>query len=69
MKYKNFITFNAIGGALWVFGVSIFGYFFGTMPIIRDNFSIAVIVIVLISIMPAVIEILKSKLKKTNEIA
>ncbi len=69
MKYKNFITFNAIGGVLWVCGVSIFGYFFGTMPIIRDNFSIAVIVIVLISIMPAVIEILKSKLKKTNEIA
>jgi membrane-associated protein len=69
MKYKNFITFNAMGGMLWVLGVSVFGYFFGTMPIIRDNFSIAVIVIVLISIMPAVIEIIRSKLKKTNEIA
>lgn len=68
MKYKNFITFNAIGGALWVVGVSAFGYFFGNIPVVRDNFSVVVIAIILISIMPAVIEILKSKLKKTNEI-
>lgn len=68
MTYKKFISFNAIGGALWVISVSSCGYFFGTIPIIKDNFSIAVIVIVLISIMPAVIEILKSKLKKTNEV-
>lgn len=69
MTYRNFITFNAMGGALWVISVSAFGYFFGTIPIIKDNFSIAVIVIVLISITPAIIEILRSKLKKTNELA
>lgn len=69
MTYKNFITFNAMGGALWVIIVSACGYFFGTFPIIKDNFSIAVIVIVLISIMPAVIEIIRNKLKKTNEVA
>ena len=69
MTYRNFITFNAMGGALWVISVSTFGYFFGTIPIIKDNFSIAVIVIVLISIMPAVIEIIRNKLKKTNEAA
>jgi len=68
MKYKNFITFNAMGGVLWVLGVSAFGYFFGTIPVVRDNFSVVVIAIILISIMPAFIEILKSKLKKTNEI-
>ncbi|WP_160685552.1 DedA family protein [Clostridium sp. C2-6-12] len=68
MTYKNFITFNAMGGALWVISVSACGYFFGTIPIIKDNFSIAVIIIVLISIMPAVIEIIRNKLKKTNEV-
>jgi len=69
MTYRKFITFNAVGGIFWVITVSAFGYFFGTIPIIKDNFSIAVIVIVLISIMPAVIEIIRSKLKKTNEVA
>ena len=69
MTYRKFITFNATGGALWVIIVSACGYFFGTIPIIKDNFSIAVIVIVLISIMPAVIEIIRGKLKKTNEVA
>lgn len=68
MTYKNFITFNAMGGVLWVVSVSACGYFFGNIPVVKDNFSIVVIAIVLISIMPAVIEILRSKLKKTNEI-
>lgn len=68
MTYKNFITFNAMGGILWVVSVSVCGYFFGNIPVVKDNFSLVVIVIVLISIMPAVIEILKSKLKKTNEV-
>lgn len=68
MTYKNFITFNAVGGIFWVVSVSVCGYFFGNIPIVKDNFSLVVIAIVLISIMPAVIEILRSKLKKTNEV-
>ena len=68
MTYKKFITFNAMGGVLWVTSVSACGYFFGNIPVVKDNFSLVVIAIVLISIMPAVIEIIRSKLKKTNEV-
>jgi len=68
MKYKTFISFNAIGGVLWVLGVSALGYFFGNMPIVKNNFELVVIAIIIISIMPAVIEVLKSKIKKSKEI-
>lgn len=68
MHYKKFISFNAIGGILWVLGVSALGYFFGNMPVVKNNFELVVIAIILISIMPPVIEVLKSKMKKSNEI-
>ena len=68
MQYKKFILFNAIGGILWVLGVSALGYFFGSIPIVKENFELVVIAIILISIIPAVIEILRSKMKKSNEI-
>lgn len=68
MQYRHFISFNAIGGFTWVLGVSALGYFFGNMPIVKENFELVVIVIILISIMPAVIEIIKSKRKKSSEV-
>ena len=68
MKYKKFISFNAVGGVLWVLGVSALGYFFGNIPVVKKNFEIVVIAIILISIMPAGIEFLKSKMKKSNEV-
>ena len=68
MSYKKFISFNIIGGMLWVVLVSICGYFFGSIPIVKNNFSIVVIAIVIISIMPAVIEVLKSRMKKSDKV-
>lgn len=68
MHYKNFISFNAIGGVVWVFGVSALGYFFGNIPIVKENFEIVIIGIILVSVLPVVIEFIKSKTKKTNEI-
>ena len=69
MEYKKFISFNAIGGIAWVLGVSALGYFFGNISIVKENFELVVIAIILISIMPAVIEILKSKMEKSDKIA
>ena len=68
MNYRHFISFNAIGGILWVLGVSALGYFFGNIPIVKNNFELVVIGIIIISIMPAVIEVLKSKIKKSDEV-
>lgn len=68
MHYKNFISFNAIGGAVWVFGVSSLGYFFGNIPVVKENFEIVIIGIIVISVLPVVIEFLKNKIKKTNQV-
>lgn len=61
MHYKQFITFNAIGGLLWVLIASLLGFFFGNIPFVANNFSLVVIAIILISILPAVIEVIKGR--------
>ena len=68
MKYKTFISFNAVGGILWVLMVSALGYFFGNISVVKQNFELVLIAIIFISIIPAIIEVLKNKIKKTNEI-
>lgn len=69
MHYKNFISFNAIGGICWVLLVSSLGYFFGNIPAVKNNFTIVIMAIIIISIMPAIIGFLKTKFnKETPEI-
>lgn len=60
MTYIKFLCYNVIGGAAWVSLFVFAGYFFGNIPFIKDNFSIVVYVIILISLLPAVIGVLKS---------
>jgi membrane-associated protein len=67
MHYGTFITYNVVGALLWVIGITMAGYFLGNIPIIRDNFSKVVILIVIVSILPIVFEVVKEKLvKKKN---
>lgn len=61
MHYKQFITFNAIGGLLWVVTASLLGFFFGNIPFVANNFSLVIIAIILISILPALIEVIKGR--------
>ena len=61
MSYRQFIGYNVIGGVLWVSICVFAGYFFGNLPFVKKNFSVVVIVIVLISLLPAVIEYLKHR--------
>lgn len=63
MHYGRFITFNLVGGILWVLLFTIGGFFFGNIPIVKNNFSVTVIAIILISMLPMFIELLKYKLK------
>jgi len=64
MHYATFISYNIIGGIAWVSIFILAGYFFGNMESIKENFSIVVMAIILISIVPMVIEAVKHKLKK-----
>lgn len=61
MKYSQFISFNLVGGLLWVSLGLFSGYFFGNLPFVKDNFSIIMIAIVLISVFPAIIGLLKKE--------
>lgn len=64
MSYLKFAFYNIFGGILWV-GLLVFGgYFFGNIPIVRQNFSLAIIVIIILSILPMIFEFWKHYRKK-----
>lgn len=65
MHYSTFISYNVVGGLLWVVGFTLLGYFFGNVPLVKDNFSLAIFAIVIISVLPMLIHFLKRK-RKTN---
>ena len=68
MEYKKFISYNVIGGVLWVTLFTLAGYFFGNIPFIRENFHYAVLFIVLLSLLPMVYEYIVHK-QKSRRIA
>lgn len=61
MTYSHFISYNVIGGIAWVSIFLWLGYFFGHLPFVQDNFSMIVIAIILISVMPAVYEFVRAR--------
>ena len=61
MKYSKFLTYNAIGGVLWVTLVLSLGFFFGNLPIVANNFSLVTVAIILVSIMPLLFEGTRNK--------
>ncbi|MEK6827492.1 MAG: VTT domain-containing protein, partial [Nanoarchaeota archaeon] len=63
MKYLKFLSFNIIGGILWTALFIFGGFFFGNIPLIEQNFSIAIFVIIGISILPIIIEYIRNKRK------
>jgi membrane-associated protein len=64
MKYQKFIFYSISGGFTWVFGFVLAGYFFGNIPIVRNNFSIVIMGIIAISVLPAMFKIAKEYLRK-----
>jgi membrane-associated protein len=58
MDFRKFITYTAIGGILWVCGVTTAGYYLGNIPIIRNNIEAVLILIVLVSLIPMLVEYL-----------
>lgn len=66
MDYLQFLTFNAIGAAIWVLLATLAGYFFGNIKFVKENFSLVIIGVVLISLIPVIFEIISRKMKKVK---
>jgi membrane-associated protein len=61
MEYKKFFVYNIVGGFVWTSLFVGLGYFFGNIPLIKQNFSLIVIGIIIISIIPVAVGLIKKK--------
>jgi membrane-associated protein len=66
MNYARFIIYNIVGGVAWVALFVFAGYFFGALPFVKDHFSLVVIAIVVISVLPMVIEFLRARRRRSD---
>ncbi|MFV2030239.1 DedA family protein [Neisseria sp. S1] len=68
MHYGRFLHYNVIGAVLWVVSFSYAGYFFANLPIVKNNLSLVLAAIIVISILPGIIEIIRARRSgQTNE--
>lgn len=69
MSFRTFITWTGIGAVVWAAGVTLLGYFLGTIPFIKNNIDAVLIAIVLISVLPMLVEFLLERRKLGREAA
>jgi len=67
MDYPRFFFFNVTGAILWVALFTFGGYFFGNLAFVQDNFTIVILAIIVISVLPGVFEFLRNKYKTRKE--
>jgi membrane-associated protein len=61
MQYRRFLLFNVTGALLWVVLLTYAGYLFGNMPVIKDNLTLVIVVIILLSISPGLVEVARQR--------
>jgi membrane-associated protein len=61
MSYSKFILYNISGGIAWICTFLLGGYFFGNIPAVKNNFTMVVVAIVIVSVMPGFIEYWRQK--------
>lgn len=63
MHYPTFISYNIIGAILWVVGITLAGFFLGNIPLIKDNFSSVILIIIFLSVLPIFFSIWQERRK------
>lgn len=66
MSYPHFLTYNVAGGLLWISLFAFGGYFFGNIPVVKRNFGLVIIAIIILSILPAVIEFWRERKRQST---
>lgn len=61
MTYFRFAIYNVTGGILWVLSFTLGGFWFGEIPMVKDNFTLVILAIIVISVMPAVVEFVRAR--------
>ena len=61
MSYGQFISYNVIGGIAWVSLFLLAGYFFGNIPAVKHNFSVVIMGIIAVSVLPMIVEVIKNR--------
>jgi membrane-associated protein len=63
MNYRRFTTYNISGAVLWVGSCGLAGYLFGNIPVIKDNFSLVVMGIIAVSLIPGTVAIIRARMR------
>jgi membrane-associated protein len=63
MTYGHFVTYNVVGGIVWVALFTLGGFFFGNLQVVKENFTLVVLAIIAVSLVPILFEALKARLK------
>lgn len=66
MHYPRFLAFDVGGGILWVWGFGLLGYFFGNRPIVKENFGLAIIGVIVISLVPIAVEGWRARMSRSH---
>ena len=61
MSYRLFLAFSALGSIAWISSMTLAGYFFGNIPVVKNNLTLIVLAVILISLLPALIEFLRHR--------
>jgi membrane-associated protein len=61
MGYRRFATFNVVGAVAWVVSFTLLGFWFGNQPWVKKNFSVVIVAIIVISVIPAVVEFWRAR--------
>ncbi len=64
MTYLHFISYNVVGGIVWIAAFVFGGFFFGNIPLVRKNFTLVIMAIIVLSVLPGVIEFLRHRFRK-----
>ena len=67
MNYLKFLSYNIIGGILWVFLFVLGGFFFGNIPVVKKNFGLVIIAIIIMSVIPVLVEIIRNSGKRVGD--
>lgn len=68
MDPRKYFIYSAIGGVLWATGVTVLGYYLGRIPFVHENIELMLILIVLISVLPIVIEVIRARRSRKAEV-